>query len=75
MNAPNFEVVTARAGHECRGGLLVGLGAKTPESEFLKMFYPGAVSATNQSDRSPERGLRNGCKENPRARLSRSLGS
>ena len=26
MNAPNFEAVTARAGYECRGGLLVGLG-------------------------------------------------
>jgi hypothetical protein len=44
MNAPNFEAVTARAGHECRGGLLVVLGNKIPKSDFQKMFYPGAAS-------------------------------
>jgi len=49
MNAPNFEAVTARAGHECRGGLLVGLGNKIPKSEFQKMFYPGAASEVNLS--------------------------
>jgi hypothetical protein len=45
MNAPNFEAVTARAGHECRGGLLVGLGNKIPKSEFVKMLHLGDRSA------------------------------
>ena len=49
MNAPNFEAVTARAGHEGRGGLLVGLGNKIPKSEFQKKFYPDAASDVNLS--------------------------
>ena len=49
MNAPNFEAVAARAGHECRGGPLVGLGNKIPKSEFQKMFYPSAASDVNLS--------------------------
>ncbi len=49
MNAPNFEAVTARAGHECRGGLLVGLGNKIPKSEFVKMLHLGAASDVNLS--------------------------
>jgi len=60
MSALDFEAVAARAGHECRGGLLVGLGTKIPKSEFLKAFHLDTVSAAVASQLQAQRAQRVG---------------